>query len=247
MTTTILTTKKSKKKTRRKKGRYVLEKKKKCHSTSNNRATELEAAELIPHGLSHHNDYLFLTNGNSNLLILWLHFCGLTFHMSQETSASPPCLNPPRLNWSHVWHTNEKATCKHRAFDGLNSAYPRDKRKPDSRIFTCNFLPKMPPESFGSPQNQNKPIKSVTLLSWISATILPNIPVFNKKKIDKIWIWFESGWCSTVPAIVTHKLDFLQWIHTLRLPGIRQEVQKTPKWWEPKVSTIWNFSSNSWY
>lgn len=68
---------------------------KKCHSTSNNRATELEAAVLIPHGLSHHNDYLFLTNGNSNLLILWLHFCGLTFHMSQETSASPPCLNPP--------------------------------------------------------------------------------------------------------------------------------------------------------
>lgn len=119
--------------------------KKKCHSTSNNRATELEAAELIPHGLSHHNDYLFLTNGNSNLLILWLHFCGLTFHMSQETSASPPCLNPPRLNWSHVWHTNEKATCKHRAFDGLNSAYPRDKRKPNSRIFTCDFLPKMPP------------------------------------------------------------------------------------------------------
>lgn len=87
----------------------------------------------------------------------------------------------------------------------------------------------------------------MTLLSWISATILPNIPVFNKKKIDKIWIWFESGWCSTVPAIVTHKLDFLQWIHTLRLPGIRQEVQKTPEWWEPKVSTIWNFSSNSWY
>lgn len=45
---------------------------------------------LIPHRLSRHNDYLFLTNGNSNLLILWLHFCGLTFHMSQETSASLP-------------------------------------------------------------------------------------------------------------------------------------------------------------
>lgn len=118
----------------KKRGRYVHGKKR--HSTSNNRARELEAAVLIPCGLSHHNDYLFLTNGNSNLLILWLHFCGLTFHMSQETSASTPWLNPPLVKLITCVAHKRMVTCKHIASDGLNPAYPQNKRESHNHIFT---------------------------------------------------------------------------------------------------------------
>jgi len=140
----------------------------------------------------------------------------------------------PWLNWSHVWHTNEMATSKHRAFDALHPVYPQNKRKPESCIFTSTlWLPSYYATGIILSSTKTKQTRSV-ILSWIPSSYLPNITVskIRKKKQpretrgqEEMRIWV--GVLFHCPGQYTGALSPSMNLHFGQLE--LEEIQKTPK------------------